>query len=152
MSTILVGDGMRVAILALGGGVLGLSGVTCWVYGRRYYTDAKLAHAQGRRLAWRGLLPSHVLWATVSYVLLTVVALHLVFGNLATQPTWRTVAILVAMAAGMWSMWRLLKWQRRLYPRHDDNPPITDVFDPPDPPPPARNCGGACGRSGDVEL
>lgn len=145
--SVTAGDVLRAIALTLGGPLLGLCALTFWIYGRRYYLDAKLARVQGRRLAWRGLLPSHVLWVSLSYVLLIAVTLHLVFRNIDTQPTWRTVAVAVAMASGLWSMWRLLTWQRRLYPRHDDLPSVTDVFDPPNPPPAAPSGGGACGRS-----
>lgn len=132
---VLVGDAMRVAVLAFGGGILGLCALTGWVYGRRYWLDARLARAQGVKLAWRGLLPSHVLWVSLSYVLLTVVCVNMVYRNIDRTPTWRTFAILIAATSGAWSMWQLHRWQRRLYPRHDEAPPVTDLHDPPDAPP-----------------
>lgn len=55
------------AILVPGIIVLAMSLVVIWKYARVYALDLRLAHAQGRKTNWRGLLPAHVAVIAISY-------------------------------------------------------------------------------------
>jgi hypothetical protein len=121
--SVLAGNMLRLVTFVCSGGIILLTLLTIYIYGRRYFRDRRIAQLQGQRLAWRGLLPKHVMLIGLSYLGFLWSSLRTVFINLDSGPTRFTWLVTVSAIAGLWGQLSLLRWQRRIYPRHDEEPP-----------------------------
>lgn len=122
-----VADAIRTVGLIAGGGSMGMALLVSVTYARRYLRDRRLAQVQGQTLAWRGLLPLHVTGVGISHTLLVFVAISVHVAGIGGPLRWETFFIATALVLSAVSLYLLLRWQRRIYPRHDEQPPTPPI-------------------------
>lgn len=74
---------------------------------------------EARRFA---AIPRHVIWASLSYMILVAGAIIEIHARLGNDPTWRTLFALSSFTFGvytMWSMWKAYNYTARVA-RHKD--------------------------------
>lgn len=118
-------DLIRIILVFIPGSlILGVVALVLIAYFKAYRSD-KFKNARS------GLLPKHVFLISISYSLLIIDEMLVVFERTGQGVSYHTILLVPACIAGVWAMWLVLTYERRRYSLNKTiNADMGDLDDP----------------------